>query len=123
MARGNEMRDAEDAVEWAKAPSGCDPKRTNYDRLLDDALQALAEGPGDAPIVLSLGGLHMAHWACLSRLLVMDEPELSDRIHPRYSEALDSQAGTAWMQLQFAAVTGRRPAVRSWRHAREALGL
>ena len=43
------------------------------------------------------------------------------RIHPQYVEALDSQAGTAWLQIMFADVTGRRPEARSWRHAKGAV--
>ena len=46
---------------------------------------------------------------------------LAWRIHPQYVEALDSQAGTAWQQIMFADVTGRRPEARSWRHAKGAV--
>lgn len=108
---------AENAVEWAKAPSVTDPSITNYERLYLDALHAVRSTDPGVPIVLDLPGLVMAHWPCLSRMLIMDSPEFAERIHPQYVEALDSQAGVAWLQLMFERTTGRRPKVRSWRHA------
>lgn len=121
MERNPAMRAAEDAVEWAKLPYAPDPSLTNYERLLLDALHAAKSTEACEPIMLQMRGMAASHWACLSRMLVMDRPELAARIHPHYTPALDGQAGTTWLQLQFAAVTGRRPAVRSWRHARGAV--
>lgn len=117
MARNPSMAAAEKAVAWASDLRADGPGRTNYAQLLEDVLRACGRTDAGTPIVTQLPGLAAAHWPCLSRMLVMDEPELIERIHPHLDPALDSQAGVTWLQLQFAAVTGRRPAVRSWRHA------
>lgn len=115
------MQAAEAAVEWAKRPFRDDPSMTNYERLLLDALHAVRTTDASEPVVLRVRSMEASHWACLSRLLVMDRPELAERIHPHFTPVLDGQAGTTWLQLQFADVTGRRPMVRSWRHARGAI--
>lgn len=121
MERNPAMQAAEAAVEWAKRPFRDDPSMTNYERLLLDALHAVRTTDASEPVVLHMRGMEASHWACLSRLLVMDRPELAERIHPHFTPVLDGQAGTTWLQLQFADVTGRRPMVRSWRHARGAV--
>lgn len=122
VERNPAMQAAEAAVEWAKAPSSVNPAVTNYEALKLDAERVVRTTDAGTPVVTRLSvPLAMAHWACLSRMLVMDEPALAARIHPQYVEALDSQAGTAWLQIMFADVTGRRPKVRSWRHARGAI--
>lgn len=121
MERNPAMRAAEDAVAWAKAPSKVDPAVTNYTVMYLDVLRIVRTTDSSQPVVHLLPGLAMAHWPMLSRLLVMDNPGLADRIHPHFNPALDSQAGTTWIQLQFAEVTGRRPLVRSWRHAKGAI--
>ena len=114
MERNTVIVAAEQACAWAKLPSDGDPSTTNYERLYRDVLV----GAGSAlPVPVDTPGLVAAFWPCLSRMLVMDNPGLAGWIRPRYSEALDCQAGTAWMQLMFADVTGRRPLARSWRHA------
>ena len=112
MERNPALQAAEEAVAWAMAPCPDGSHRNNYALLLETVCRTASSS--DAP---NLPGLCMAYWPCLSRMLVMDEPALAESVRPRYVEALDCQAGIAWMQLQFAAVTGRRPAVRSWRHA------
>ena len=117
VERNPAMAAAESAVAWAMRESERAPGATNYERLLADVLRAVRESDPGVPVVLDLPGLSMAHWACLSRMLVMDRPDLAERVHPQYVEALDGQAGVAWLQLQFHRVTGRRPTVRSWRHA------
>lgn len=122
VERNPAMQAAEEAVAWAKAPSRVNPAVANYEALKLDVERIVRTTDAGTPVVTRISvPLAMAHWACLSRMLVMDEPALSARIHPQYSEALDSQAGAAWLQLMFAAVTGRRPKVRSWRHARGAV--
>lgn len=116
------MQAAEAAVEWAKAPSRVNPAVANYEALKLDVERIVRTTDAGTPVVIRVSApMAMAHWACLSRMLVMDEPALSARIHPQYVEALDCQAGVAWLQLQFTAVTGRRPQVRSWRHAKGAI--
>lgn len=115
------MQAAEAAVEWARQPYGEDPSVTNYERLLLDAMHVARSTDASEPIMLIMRGMAASHWACLSRLLVMDRPELAARIHPHFTPALDGQAGTTWLQLRFADVTGRRPKVRSWRHAKGAI--
>ncbi len=119
MERNPVLVAAEQACAWAKLPSDGDPSTTNYGRLYLDVLDAAkAAGAGSAvPVPVDTPGLVAAYWPCLSRMLVMDNPGLAGWIRPRYSEALDCQAGTAWMQIMFADVTGRRPLARSWRHA------
>lgn len=116
------MAAAEEAVAWAKEPSPL-PHRSNYAQLLEDVLHAVKTTDRGTPIIMSCVGLDVRHWACLSRLLIMDVPALIDRIHPAYNEALDSQAGVAWLQIMFTNITGHRPAVRSWRHAKGACVL
>lgn len=111
------LRMAESAVRWAKRPSRRCPSRTNYAQLLDDVCRAARDGNG--PDILSCAGVDVRHWACLSRLLIMDEPALLERIHPKYLHELDCPQAVAMMQLWFQDVTGRGPSVRSWRHARE----
>lgn len=110
VARNPALQAAEEAVAWAMAPDG--PHRNNYALLLETVCRTAS-----GSVAPNLPGLYMAYWPCLSRMLVMDEPALAESIRPKYVEFLDCQAGVAWLQLQFAAVTGRRPAVRSWRHA------
>ena len=114
---GEVLRAAESAVRWAKRPSRRNPARTNYAQLLEDVCRAAKDGEG--PIILAASSIDVRHWACLSRLLIMDEPALLERIHPRYLHELDCPQAVAMMQLWFQDVTGRSPAVRSWRHARE----
>lgn len=121
VERNPAMQAAEAAVAWAKEPYRDDPSITNYERLLLDALHAARSTDSSEPIMLQMRGMAASHWACLSRLLVMDRPELAERIHPHFTPVLDGQAGTTWLQLVFADVTGRRPKVRSWRHARGAV--
>lgn len=112
------LQAAEEAVAWAKLPSDADPSMTNYERLCREVLDAVRAGrPGGAVASPDMPGLAAAYWPCLSRMLVMDDPGLVGWIRPRYAEALDCQAGTAWLQIMFADVTGRRPLARSWRHA------
>lgn len=116
------MQAAESAIEWAKEPSRVNPAVANYEALKLDVERIARTTDSGTSVVLRVSvPLAMAHWACLSRMLVMDEPALSARIHPQYVEALDSQAGAAWLQIMFADVTGRRPKARSWRHARGAV--
>ena len=113
------MLAAEEAVAWAKEPSRVNPAVSNYDALKLDVQRIARTTDSGIPVVTRISTpMAMAHWACLSRMLVMDEPALSARVHPQYVEALDSQAGTAWLQIMFADVTGRRPEARSWRHAK-----
>ena len=111
------LRKAESAVRWAKRPSRRNPSRTNYAQLLEDVCRAAKDGKDS--IILSCADVEVSHWACLSRLLVMDEPALLARIHPKYLHELDCPQAVAMMQLWFQDVTGRAPAARSWRHARE----
>ena len=118
MERNPAVQAAEEAVAWAKRPSMVNPAVTNYDALKLDVQRIVRTTDAGTPVVTMVSvPMAMAHWACLSRMLVMDEPSLAWRIHPQYVEALDSQAGTAWLQIMFADVTGRRPEARSWRHA------
>lgn len=122
MERNPAMQSAESAIEWAKGPSRVNPAVTNYEALKLDVERIVRTTDTGTPVVTRLSvPMAMAHWACLSRMLVMDNPRLADRIHPQYVEALDSQAGIAWLQIMFADATGRRPKVRSWRHARGAI--
>ena len=110
---------AEEAIAWASAPCPDGTHRTNYAHLLETVCRGWAKGGGafDALSAALSTGMGLDMWPCLSRLLAMDEPALVESVRPRYCEALDCQAASAWLQLQFAAVTGRRPAVRSWRNA------
>ena len=122
MERNPAVQTAEEAVAWAKRPYMVNPAVTNYDALKLDVQRIVRTTDAGTPVVTMVSvPMAMAHWACLSRMLVMDEPSLAWRIHPQYVEALDSQAGTAWLQIMFADVTGRRPEARSWRHAKGAV--
>lgn len=117
MGRNPAMQAAEEAVAWAKLPSRVNPAVDNYEALKLDVERIVRTTDTGTPVVTRLSiPMAMAHWACLSRMLVMDNPRLADRIHPHLDQALDSQAGTTWLQLQFSHVTGHRPLVRSWRH-------
>lgn len=115
---------AEEAVEWAKRPYPAVEGRTNYGQLLERVC-AIASEPGKVRVMRNQAelGMNNNYWPCLSRLMIMDEPELVRWIEPRFCEALDRQAGIAMLQLMFQDVTGRRPRARSWRHAKEAMGL
>lgn len=115
------MKAAREAVAWGKAPSKVDPAVNNYTALYLDVLRVVRTTDAGQAVVHQLPGLAMAHWPCLSRMLIMDNPGLADRIHPHLDPTLDSQAGTTWLQLQFAEVTGRRPLVRSWRHVKASM--
>lgn len=119
MECNSALQAAEEAVAWAMAPCPDGPHRNNYALLLETVCRGWAKGGGafDALSATLPSSMGADMWPCLSRLLVMDEPALAESVRPRYVEALDCQAGVAWLQLQFAAVTGRRPTVRSWRHA------
>ena len=105
-----EMAPASDAQKAALEKAGICPDEIGCagkaSLLMDKIAKRRAEG-----LALSL-----IHISCLSRMLVMDEPSLAWRIHPQYVEALDSQAGTAWLQIMFADVTGRRPEAVSYTH-------
>ena len=123
------MRAAEAAVEWAKRPCERAPEYSNYEVLHGQVLTVAHMGhvtdPGgirlaDLPYP-DMPGLAAAYWPCLSRLMVMGVPALGGWIAPHLDPALDGQAGTTWLQLQFADVTGHRPQVRSWRHAKGAM--
>lgn len=112
----------EEAAEWARRPAA--DGRTNYDHMLSTVLDA-AEGGSDVrtvPICAAIG-MDDSYWPYLVRLVIMDEPELVQWLEPRWCGLLDGQMGTAVLQLMFRDVTGRRPKVRSWRHAKEAMGL
>ena len=108
MERNPAVQAAEEAVAWAKRPSMVNPAVTNYDALKLDVQRIARTTDAGTPVVTMISvPMAMAHWAW--------------RIHPQYVEALDSQAGTAWLQIMFADITGRRPEARSWRHAKGAV--
>lgn len=115
---------AEDAVEWAKQPYPAAEGRTNFDQLLEQ-VRGIADVPGKVRIMRNQAALGMNNnfWPCLSRLMIMADPDLVRWIEPRFCEALDRQAGIAMLQLMYQDVTGERPRARSWRHAKEAMGL
>lgn len=109
------MEAAEQACAWAKKQSAVAGK-TNFDTLRENVHSVIeSTDPGDA-VITHLPGIAAAHWPCLSRLLLMDDPTLADRIFPHFVSSLDSRAGIAWMQIMYAAITGQRPKVQSWRH-------
>ncbi len=113
------LQNAEDAIAWAMTPCEGITHRTNWAKLTEDACRAAAETPSDYPILLRCPGVQATTWPCLSRLLIMDEPALARRIHPAYIKDLDNQDGVANMQRWYHMLTGRKPAARSWKHARE----
>ncbi len=58
-------------------------------------------------------------WQCLLRLLIMGDPQLICYAMPRYTDALDSYSATTWLCTEYHRITGKRPAVRSWRIAKQ----
>lgn len=115
----DEMQVAQEAAAWAMMPQEGITHRTNWAKLTEDACRAASELEPGGSILLRCPGVRPAHWPCLSRLLIMWEPELSRWIHPAYKGCLDKQDGMSKMQELYRRVTGNKPAARSWMHARE----
>lgn len=117
------LDDAEEAVRWAASQSPF-LLRTNYAQLLEQVCRissrsesANAERIRRAALAC---GAKPVWWPCLSRLLLMDEPELAEAIGtPHYQRDLDSPSGAALVRIWFRRITGRTPAARTWRHARK----
>lgn len=112
---------AEAAVRWAKQPYPAVPGRTNYAQLLEQVCASIANNPGKVRLMRNQAamGMNNNYWPALSRLMIMDEPELVNWIKPSHSEQLDCQAGIAMMQIYFGSITNRRAKARSWKHAKE----
>lgn len=124
MVAGMSLQGARDAAAWA-AEEG------NYEELVHELHRIHSAFPSEAlstsvalPLVDAAKGRLKARrgmkerfWPALLRMAVMDYPCLASVARPSHDAGLDSQRGTALMQLLFRRVTGRRPAVRSWRLA------
>lgn len=115
---------AYDATLWASAPYPAKPAWTNYAQLLHQTVE-LARKPGTTRLMRNQTtlGMNNNYWPCLSRLMIMDVPELARYIEPRYCSELDNQVGAAKLQVWFRKITSRKPTVRNWMHAKEVIGL
>ena len=111
MERNPAVQAAEEAVAWAKRPSMVNPAVTNYDALKLDVQRIVRIDRCRNPVVTMVSApMAMAALACLSRMLVMDEPSLAWRIHPQYVEgASTARRAPQWLQIMFADVTGAAP--------------
>ncbi len=118
------LAEAEAAVRWAMRRNRTVPCRNNYAQLLECAcrLSARSEPPNANELrkTARAGGADPAWWPRLSRLLLIDEPELLAAVgRPHYCRELDSASGSALLRIWFRRITGRPPTVRAWQHARK----
>lgn len=108
MERNPAVQAAEEAVAWAKRPSMVNPAVTNYDALKLDVQRIARTTDAGTPVVTMISvPMAMAHWACLSRMLVRTSRPWHGASTRSTSRRSDSQAGTAWLQIMFADITGR----------------
>lgn len=123
MVSNGALRWAQEAVWWAKLPYPAKPDATNYDWLLEAVCkEAYRSGKTHLrPMRCQIPVGNNNYWPCLSRLMLLDQPDLLRWIKPRVIDDLDCQAGIAMMLIYFGDVTKRRAKVRSWKHI-EAVG-
>lgn len=117
------LEHAFEAYKWAVKPRITDEQGetifTNWDCLLQDLHDAAADEHWRTIMRNQVSCADNNLWPALSRLALMAMPfELGGKINPRETALLDCEAGNEALNAYYVAITGEKPLLRDWHHAK-----
>ena len=109
------------AIEWGSSKN-LDCARNNFE-VFQAATTRHAKAQGEFESLKHMEnlfpGFSYHYWQCLLRLLILGDPQLICYAIPSYIKDLDSHSGSLWFRTEYYCLTGKNPAVASWRAARQ----
>lgn len=109
----------DEAIAWATKPATATGDKTNWE-VFTTQLKREASLPYRKTIMRSQVARGMSNncWPILSRLAIMDNPNLVNFIHPRHVADLDDKQGYSDLQDAYMAITGHLPICPYWQAAK-----